>query len=232
MKIKSRKELKKEYKLNYGNISDDVYERLKNHLGDKFDEKLIQMANRRIDEVKDNIEYYKLQFTFYEEPTYTHRPRKGYFGNMYVPNADANKEDIKEFVKNIKEDISIICTPMKINLKAYYPMPKQANPLEVLLYETEHDYAIGKPDFDNVLKAYCDMIQSIIIMDDDIVSSSSFNKFFSLKPRVELEIVYTNGFASEYAYKTISKRKTFSDLKIEASLLVEPYKNLKKKVKG
>ena len=32
MKIKSRKELKKEYKLNYGNISDDIYERLKNHL--------------------------------------------------------------------------------------------------------------------------------------------------------------------------------------------------------
>ena len=69
---------------------------------------------------------------------------------------------------------------MRISLKAYYPIPNNIKPIEIVLYETEHDYAIGKPDFDNVLKAYSDMLLKNIILDDDIVSSSTFDKYFSL----------------------------------------------------
>ena len=68
-------------------------------------------------------------------------------------------------------------------------------------------------------------------MDDDIVSSASFDKYYSLKPRVELNIIYTNGYASEYTYKTIKGRKTFKKLEdfIDVDLLVTPYKKSKKK---
>lgn len=232
MKIKSRKEKEKEYKKIYGNISNDIYERLREELGEDFNEDLLQNALIRIKETKKNIKYYMVRFTFYEEPIQTHRPRVNYHTRaMHVPNAKENHEAIGKFIKNLKKDINIISTPMKVCLKAYLPMPKNIKPIDMLLYETEHDYAIGKPDFDNILKAYCDMIQEYIILDDDIVSSSEFNKYFSLKPRVELSIIYTNGYASEYTYKTIKNRKSYKKLSdhIDSELIVTPYKKHKKK---
>lgn len=237
MKIKSRKELEKEYNKIYGEISLDVYERLKNKLGEDFNEHLLQCALDRIKETNKNIEYHMIKFTFYEEPKQTHRARANYDKKiMYVPNAKSNSKAIEKFILDLKEDIQIVCTPIKIFLKAYCPMPNTINPLDMVLYETEHDYAIGKPDFDNILKAYCDMIQKHIILDDDIISASSFEKYFSLKPRVKLIIMYTNGYASEYAYNKITSRKSYKQLKnnIDLELLVTPYKkkNKNKKKKG
>lgn len=234
MRIKTRKEREDEYKSLYGDISNDKFERLKDKLGDKFNENLLNAAFDRIEEAQSKIEYNMIHFTFYEEPIQSHRPRThGKFKGMYVPNAKANSDAIERFIKNLKEDIRVIATPMKIVLKAYAPMPAGLKPIEVLLYETEHDYAIGKPDFDNVLKAYCDMCQKHIILDDDIVSSSSFDKYFSLKPRVELSIIYTNGCASEYTYKRIISRKTYKELEdhIDLKLLVTPYKAKRNKKK-
>ena len=232
MKIKSRKEREKEYKKLYGDISIDKYKRLSDFLGDKFNEDLFKQAEYRINEVKKNIKYYELHFTFYEEPIQAHRPRVNFYTkSMHVPNAKDNAKAIEDFVKNLKEDISVISVPMKVILTAYLPMPNNINPLDVLLYETEHDYAIGKPDFDNILKAYCDMIQNYIILDDDIVVSSRFDKYYSLKPRVELSIIYPNGYASEYTYKTIKNRKAFQKIKnnTNVELLVLPYNKLKRK---
>lgn len=232
MKIKTRKEREKLYNETYGNVSNDIYDRLKNELGDDFNEDLLISALDRIKEAKKNIEYHMIRFTFYEEPIQSHRPRVNYHTRaMHVPNAKENSVAISKFISKLKEDINIVATPMKIILKAYYPMPKNIKKLDMLLYELEHDYAIGKPDFDNVLKAYCDMLLNNIILDDDIVSSCTFDKYFSLKPRVELSIIYTNGYASEYTYKTIKGRKTFKKLEdfIDVDLLVTPYKKSKKK---
>lgn len=234
MKIKSRKMLEKEYNKVYGDISLDKYERLKDKLGEDFTEDLLHSALDRIKNTK--VDYHMIRFTFYEEPKQTHRPRANYYKKiMYVPNAKTNNNAIGTFIHDLKKDIQLVCMPIKISLKAYLPMPNKVNPLEMVLYETEHDYAIGKPDFDNILKAYCDMIQKHIILDDDIVSASTFEKFYSLKPRVELLIIYPTGYASEYAYKKITSRKSYKQLenKPDIDLLVSPYKkpikNKKKK---
>lgn len=229
MKIKSRKEREKEYREKYGDISNDAYTRLETQLGNKFDEVLLVKAQDRIKEVQSNIEYNAVQFTFYEEPIQSHRPRVNYYTRgLHVPNAKDNHDALEKFIKQLKKTIACISTPMRVELTAYYPMPNNIKPIDMVLYETEHDYAIGKPDFDNVLKAYCDMLLKTIILDDDLVASSEFNKYFSLKPRVVLTIIYTNGCASEYTYNTIRHRKTYKELKdhIQLQLL---YKPLKKK---
>lgn len=232
MRIKSREKLEKEYNEKYGNISLDIYERLKDRLGEDFNEDLLQSALSRINESKEKLKHHMVKMTFYEEPKQTHRPRVNYNTKiMYVPNAKANAKSVTKFINDLKEDIDVVCTPIRIELTAYLPMPKTAKALDILLYELEFDYAIGKPDFDNILKAYCDMIQNSLILDDDIVASATFNKFYSLKPRVELKLIYPNGFASEYAYNKITSRKSFKNLdnKTDIELLVEPYKKPKKK---
>lgn len=223
MKIKSRKDREKEYSEKYGHVSDDVYERLKNHLGKKFTPELLTLAKERVNNIRKKVKYYTIRMVFYEKPVQTHRPRVNYKTKiMHVPNAKANHKAVEKFIASLKDDVNIISTPMKITLKAYYPMPTSVKPVELILYELEHDYAIGKPDFDNVLKSYCDMIQHTLILDDDLVSSAEFIKYFSLKPRVELLITYTNGYASKHTYKTIRSRKSYMELSeyIEDELLI------------
>lgn len=230
-KIKTRKQREKEYKSKYLDVDNDIWMRLKNHLGDNLNEHLLLSAKDRIKESK-KIKYHKLNFTFYEEPVQSHRPRVNFYTrNMHVPNAKENSDAIEKLIKDIRHDIELISTPMKVILTAYYPMPNNINDLDLLMYELQHDYAIGKPDFDNILKAYCDMIQTHIILDDDLVCCCEFNKFFSLKPRVLMSIIYPDGFSSEYTYKKIKSRKSFKDNEdiIKSELVVKKYK--KKRVK-
>jgi Holliday junction resolvase RusA-like endonuclease len=232
--IKTRKQREKEYNETYSGISDDIFIRLSDYLGEAFTHDLLQNALERIDEVRDKLTYSSLKFTFYEEPVQAHRGRVNYYTrNIHVPNAKDNKDAVKKLVNGIREDISIVSTPMKIKLDAYYPMPKDAKDLDIVLYETCHDYAIGKPDFDNILKAYCDMMIENIILDDDLVCSCEFNKFFSLKPRVELEIVYPDGLSSEYTYKRIRSRKTYRERadSIKTELIITPYRKKRRIVK-
>lgn len=231
MKIKSRKQREKEYNEEYGNVSNDVYERLKYFLGNKFDEILLKNANKRIEEAREKIEYNKIKITFYEEPIGSHRPRVNYHTRgLHVPMAKENLIFMKNFIEDLKKDLKLISTPMRVDLIAYFKMPSNIKPLEVVLYETEHDVAIGKPDFDNILKAYVDMIRESIILDDDIVSESYFKKYYSLKPRVVLTLTYTNGFVSEHTYKKITSRKSFKELDqyIDTQLIVTPISKMKK----
>lgn len=231
MKIKTRKQREKDYIDKYGDISDDKFTRLQEFIGDKFNEKLFQMVNHRIKEIKKNIKYKSIKFTFYELPVESHRPRvSGTFGGLYVPNAKQNWNAMNDFIKDLKIDLKKISTPIKISLKAFYKMPSNINPVDIVIYETEHDYGLGKPDFDNVLKAYSDMIIGNLILDDDLVVSAEFNKYFSLKPRVEMIITYANGCATDYVYKAITSRKSFKDIEKHTSikLLVTPYAQLRR----
>lgn len=230
MKIKSRKQRMKEYNETYGNISDDVYERLEEFLGDKFNENNLLKAKKRIKEAKKNLKYYQIKMTLFEEPMQSHRPRVNYHTHgLHVPLAKENMEYMKKFISKIGADIRMIAVPMRVDLIAYLPMPPNLKPIEVILYETKHDVAVSKPDFDNILKSYVDMIQSSIILDDDMVCESHFKKYYSLKPRVELTITYTNGYVSENTYKKITGRKSFKDVKdlIDAELIVTPYSKIK-----
>ena len=238
MKIKTRKQREADYNARYSDISIDKFTRLQDDLGDRFNENLLIAADMRLKEIKSNTTYERVRFTFYEKPIQSHRPRSSSIHKgLYVPNAKANKKAMKDLLKDIKSNIKQIVTPMKIKVNAYYPMPTNANPLEKVVYELEGDYAIGKPDFDNVLKAYTDMMIGEIFLDDDLISSCEFNKYFSLKPRTELEIIYPNGFVSDWARKTVTNRMSYKKLEnegilhVSSDLIVSPYKELLNKAK-
>ena len=103
MKIKTRKQREKIYNELYGNISTDSYTRLKNYLGEDFNEDLLQASLERINQAKKELKYYMINFTFYEEPIQTHRPRVNYHNHMmHVPNAkDRHKDNSNSNESNI-----------------------------------------------------------------------------------------------------------------------------------
>lgn len=221
-KIKTRKQLEAEYLALYGDVSKDMFERLQNFLGDEFTEDLLKTAIKRVKDVREQMTYSKIRVMFYEKPTQAHRPRANFRSRSFrTPNAAENSKAIEKLVKDIRKDLDLIVTPMKIILTAYYPMPTTAKPLDVVLFETKHQYCVEKPDFDNVLKAYCDAIQNHIILDDDLVCSSTFDKYYSIKPHVELLIIYQDNFDAEYTYKKIKARKRFKEqeYRIKAKLI-------------
>ena len=66
---------------------------------------------------------------------------------------------------------------------------------------------ISKPDWDNVGKTYCDMIQDLLIYDDSFIIEGTTKKFYSIKPRIEITLSYMEDFDSDFNRNKILKKK-------------------------
>lgn len=223
-KIKTRKQRNLEYGEKFSQVSNDTWERLSDYLGDFLNEKTLQASIDRKKYIKEHMTYSEINIVFFEEPIQTHRGRYNSFTkSIHSPNAKDNFKAVEALVKDVKDQLKIVCTPMHVSLTAYHRMPEGLHPVEVILFETCQDFAACDPDFDNILKAYCDMVQTNIILNDDLVCSSTFEKYYSLKPRVELVIKYPDKFASKYTYNRIISRKSFKELsdRITAELILD-----------
>lgn len=140
-------------------------------------------------EYKDK-EWNKLTMTFYIEPKATPRPRTSKFGGFYVKGAADNK---KFFTKYAKEhNLPYINTECHIYIKCYLPTPKSMSKIKKANAEVGNIRPLSKPDFDNLAKTYCDMMNGILISDDSIITKGTLEKFYSIKPRVEIELLYAN----------------------------------------
>ena len=101
----------------------------------------------------------------YEQPVKTDRPR-AFNSHIYSPNAAANHSYFEKAVKGICKDIKLINTPAEIIINAYIEMPSRVPPDEVILFEGKVLDIIDMPDYDNIGKAYTDMLKNVLIIDD------------------------------------------------------------------
>lgn len=79
--------------------------------------------------------------------------------------------------------------------------------MEMLLAEVGLIRPISKPDFDNLIKTYTDMIQGTMLLDDSLVIEGVSRKFYSSKPRVEISISYMVEFDSIFNKNKVEKWK-------------------------
>ena len=79
--------------------------------------------------------------------------------------------------------------------------------VEMVLAEMGLIRPISKPDWDNIGKAYCDMIQGFLIYDDSLIIKGMSEKFYSIKPRIEITISYMEDFDSKFNKRKMLKRK-------------------------
>ena len=195
--------IEKDYIEKYGEISKEQSERL---------DELISNANLSrykvnvYDEVHRifNIPWKTFKFIIYLEPKATPRPRSGRNGVFYVKGAKDNKKFFeKNFIK--REDIPLITTPTKFICKSYLPIPNSMHPVEKILAEMGFIHPVSKPDWDNLAKAYCDMIQGYILYDDSLIVEGTSIKRYSTKPRIEIEISYMVDYDSNFNKKKIRK---------------------------
>lgn len=195
--------MEKEYNELYGDIPFDSLERIDYMIKDmnlsKYKLKVYDVIHKII-----NTKWNTLSYTIYLLPKATPRPRSGRNGIFYVKGAADNKKFFKQFIRN--QDIPLITTPTKFSCVSYLPIPNSMNPVEKICAELGFIYPVSKPDWDNLGKAYCDMIQDLLLYDDSLIVEGTSIKRYSIKPRIEITISYMEDFDSQFNKKKIIKK--------------------------
>lgn len=149
-----------------------------------------------------NIPWKRLSFTLFIVPKGAPRPRKGKGNHFYVKGASDHKAFFKEFYSSWKHYPKIV-TACKITTVSYLPIPSAMKKYEMVLAELGLIRPIVKPDFDNLMKTYCDMIQGTLLHDDALVVEGTSKKYYSVKPRVEFTIDYMEEYDSVFNKKKV-----------------------------
>lgn len=226
--MKNRKQKMIEYEEKYSDIPKDYVTRLnwlydKLNIDDKKSEEIINARNRFI-----NSTYYEtIRLVLYEIPEYTPRPRarlitkKGIinaatgnnsFIQVYSITGRQNREYMKQFVNsNLNELESLLCTPCDVEFRSYFPTPKYYNKTQIFLAEVGLDRPINKPDFDNIEKSYSDSFTGNIWLDDILVVDATIRKYYSVLPRVEIDLMFSNQLYNIHQYKAMMKRKDYTE---------------------
>ena len=191
-----RNDKEKEYEKIYGAIPKDEEGRVLYLLNQV---KSGRALKGKIFEEMDRIQKLKwnsVRVTLYIVTKGTPRPRKGHYGNFYVAGAAENKHMFEKFFE--EENLPEIHSACKIYLKSYLPIPSGMKISEKILAELGFIRPIIKPDFDNLIKAYVDMLQGTLLLDDAFVIEGTSKKYYSIKPRIEMTIWYQVGYDSKW----------------------------------
>lgn len=221
MKAKSYKAQINEYKEKYGTIpieQDNILAYLDKEL------KLTKKDHERIeaeDKYVEGIPWDTLKIILPIIPKPSPRPRySGSSGCFYVTGAAENKKLFKYY---IEDAYHIIYTQTHFSVKTFQPTPlSQMNRVEVYRAEKGTIIPTSNPDWDNLGKTYSDMIQRILILNDNIITKGFVEKFYSVKPRVEITIKYQKGYDSKFNKRRIENSKSYKEA-IEVGNIIELY---------
>lgn len=227
MSRKSRLEKSIDYANKYGAIPIDYNERL-SYIYDLYniDEKKQQMIFDQRNGMLNSLYYKEYNIKLFEDPEGAERPRTALvnrynlsnmaknnssFIHIYSPCAKEDSVYMKRLLdeEEFNELDSLICTPSIVDINIYIAPPKSFNAVDIFLAEMGLVRPIKKPDWDNAGKKYTDMLNLNVWLDDDIVTDGSVHKYYSILPRVEINIRYLNMFYNKYQYNQISKRKNY-----------------------
>lgn len=221
MKTKSYKKQIEEYDEKYGKIpmdSEEILRYLESELSlSESDMEKIREEDRRA----EMIPWGSLHLILPIVPKPSPRPRYSRVSKQfYVTGASENQKLFKFY---IEEKYHIIYTRVNFSLITYLPTPLSSmTKREIYRAEEKTIVPTSNPDWDNLGKTYSDMIQHILLLNDNIITKGTVEKFYSVKPRVEIILDYQMGYDSKF-----NKRRTESSTSykkaIEAGHIIELY---------
>lgn len=202
-KNKSINQIMYEYDEKYGHIPLDDNARLEYLLNKykKIDLEEIDRLSKEIDNIPWESEAHLIEVV----PKPGQRPRYSFeTEHFYVPGSATNKGIMKKIL-GISENL--IHARIAIILHTYQPTPcYKMTQNEIYLAELGKIRPLIDPDFDNFCKSYMDAIQGVLITDDNIITDAQIKKFFSVKPRLYLELAYQTRPDSKYNEKILTDR--------------------------
>lgn len=201
-----------EYHKSFDHIPKDFQERL-SWLYDevKFNKTDLDKLFKSIEALAD-VEWAELTYIFYMVPESTPRARLNRATKtFYVKNAHNKKEVFDQFITACSDRECVISTPTMIDCKVYMKTPSNMNKLEKMAAELELIHHINSPDWDNLGKGYCDMIQKTLVSNDSIVCRGSVEKFYSVLPRIEITVRYMKSYDCGFNKRSVERRDSFKN---------------------
>jgi Holliday junction resolvase RusA-like endonuclease len=122
------------------------------------------------------------------------RPRFTHVGRTYVPHAAENATFFKDVMLKDNPGLPHITSPCVVYADIYEKTPESYNRIDKILYEMKLLTNTSCRDSDNLIKSILDYIQADdgrFLSDDRLVIEINANKYYSIKPRVELKIKYS-----------------------------------------
>ena len=204
--MSSMNKLVEEYDRLYAHLPNTDKE-LEDYIREKY-----KVNQDKVDKMKDDIiglDWKKIHLILPIIPKPTPRPRYTSDGHMYVKGAAEHKR----FFQAILDEHDIIFTTTKIDIDVYLPIPTSSmNSSEILLAQQGFIRPIGGGDWDNIAKTYCDMMQGVLISNDNIIIEGTLRKWYSIKPKVKISLMYQENFDSKYNRRKVTNSKTYRSL--------------------
>jgi Holliday junction resolvase RusA-like endonuclease len=136
-----------------------------------------------------------LKITLPDKPQAKQRSRKGKHGNWYNPQSD-EMEIVKKIIKEqLPENFKIIDKNIPVIGNVYWfikPSKTMATKKFIDLIQNDDIPHIQKPDRDNLDKYNLDCMSKIVFADDCQVYGGEIYKFWSMNPRTEIEIIWSD----------------------------------------
>ncbi len=201
------------YREKYGHLpstQDQLLDVIKDTL--RLDYKKIEEEEQRI----LSIPWEEIDIEALIIPKGTPRPRySSVTHTFYVKGA----KDTKRYFASIINANRIICTRVEYSLTLYMPTPTTSmTNTEIYLAEKGILRPLTTSDWDNLAKTYTDCLQDVLIINDNIINPGSVEKFFSIKPRVLIQLRYQCGFDSKYNQRKLEGTKAFKKLQSQGKI--------------
>lgn len=199
-----------DYHVKYDNIPKDYMERL-SWLTEEIKVKPEHLSDllEKIEQLK-KIQWNEVTYIFYMTPKPTPRPKlaKNTF-IFYVSGAKMNKEIFQNFIDQHSEMEAVISTPCSLDTRVYIQTPASMSVEEKLAAELGLVHNVNAPDWDNLGKAYSDMVQDVLISNDSLVFKGTVQKFYSVLPRIEVKVRFMTIYDCKFNKRSVEKRKSF-----------------------
>ena len=130
----------------------------------------------------------KVILTIPGEPQGKLRPRWSPVGT-YTPKKTLNYEAyIKELFAVSYPEFIPLEGALMMKLEILLMIPKSTSKKKRKLMEERIIRPTKKPDFDNTIKTVCDALEGLAYKNDNQIVTSITHKFYSVRPRLEIEI--------------------------------------------
>ena len=201
-----------EYHQKYDHIPTDYMDRLSWLFAEVgFNQRHLDDLLQKIDQLAE-VQWNELHYIFYMMPKATPRPKRSPNTFVfYVKGAKTTHEIFERFMEEHSEMDCVISTPCIFTTKVYMPTPAGMSIEEKIAAELELVYNVNAPDWDNLGKTYSDMVQDVLVSNDSLVVSGQVQKFYSVLPRIEVDIKFMTKHDCKYNKRTIEKRKSFQE---------------------
>lgn len=154
-------------------------------------EKDIALINEEYEQYHSEDNYKIINVTYHGEPKAQPRARASSNLNHFYDPGKSFKLTLSEAIRaELGHNFKPLDTEIYFTARYYKPFPKSTPKKNQVLMEMGVIRPLGKPDLDNYEKLLYDSLLHVLYRDDSVVVAGDHQKFYSAKPRVEVEVKF------------------------------------------